>query len=118
MIVSSTLCALLHSVTDLKTAQMNMQRNLIWELTLYGFELGYNSAEATKNTCCTKGEGAVDRSRVMRRFEKFRSEVCKDLDDEIRPRKSKSVHSEALLKAIETNLVSCVLRVSDELCAT
>ena len=45
------LCALHHSVCEMKTAQKNVQRNLIRELTLYKFELGHNAdAEATKET--------------------------------------------------------------------
>ena len=35
-------CALIHSMFDLKAAQMNMLCSLIWELMLYKFELGYN----------------------------------------------------------------------------
>ena len=34
---------------DLKTAQMNVQHNLIQELMLYKFKLGYNTEEAIKN---------------------------------------------------------------------
>ena len=41
---------------DLKSAQMNMQHSLIWEL--YKFKLGYDAMEATKNNCM-KGEGTV-----------------------------------------------------------
>ena len=41
----------------LNTAQMNMQRILIWEIMLYEFELGQNAAEATKNICYRKSEG-------------------------------------------------------------
>ena len=37
---------------------------------LYEFKLGYNSAEAIKNICCVKGEGAVDISAVTRWFKK------------------------------------------------
>ena len=39
---------------------MNMQNNLIWELMLDKFKLGYKTIEATKIICCAKDEGAVD----------------------------------------------------------
>ena len=44
-------CALLHSVDDVKAAQMNMQHSLIQEYMLYEIEQSYNAIEATKNTC-------------------------------------------------------------------
>ena len=49
-----THCAMLHSVWDLKTAQMNM---------LYKFELGHNPTEATKNISYAKNEDAVDHGK-------------------------------------------------------
>ena len=61
-----TCCTLFHTVCDLKTTQMNMQYNLIWELMLYEIELGHNMTEATKNIYCMKGEGAIDHSTVIR----------------------------------------------------
>ena len=66
-----TCCALLHFMCDLKAAQINMQCSLIWELMLYEFKLCYDSAEATKNISCTKGEGIVDHSTVTRWFINF-----------------------------------------------
>ena len=59
-----THCVLLHSMCDLKAAQINVQRCLIWELMPYEFELVHNTVEATKNICCAKGEGAVDHRTV------------------------------------------------------
>ena len=44
-----TRCAVLHSVCDLKVAEMNMQWSLIRELKLLEFEVGHNTWEATKN---------------------------------------------------------------------
>ena len=32
---------------------------------LYEFEMSHNDLEATKNICCTKGEGSVDHSTVL-----------------------------------------------------
>ena len=44
---------------------MNVQNNLIQELTLYKFEEGHNTAETAKNICCVKVEGALDHSKQM-----------------------------------------------------
>ena len=49
-------CVLIPSACALKAAKINMQCSLIWELMLWGFELGYNTTETTKNICCVKGE--------------------------------------------------------------
>ena len=52
-------------VCDLKTAQINMQHNLIQKIMLHQFALGYNTMEVIKNICYTKSEGAVDHSNQM-----------------------------------------------------
>ena len=54
-----TRCALLHSVSDLKAAQMNMHRYLIREIKLYEFELGHNTTETTKNISGAKVKGPL-----------------------------------------------------------
>ena len=59
-------CTLLHFVCDLKAAQTNVQRNLNRKFMLYKFKLGDNTARATKNICCVKGDGVVDHSTVSR----------------------------------------------------
>ena len=61
-----TRCALLNSVFDLKTAQMNVPHRLTWELMLHKFELGHIVAEVTKNIYCTKDGGTVDHRIVSR----------------------------------------------------
>ena len=66
-----THCALLHSVCDLKAAQMNMQSSLIQELLLYKFKLSYNTVKAIKNNCYTKGESTFDHNTRTRWFKKF-----------------------------------------------
>ena len=38
---------------------------------LYKFQMGHNTAEATKNICCTKDEDAVDHSTITRGIKKF-----------------------------------------------
>ena len=107
-------CALLHSVSDLKATQMNVQHSLIQELLLYKFELGHKATEATKNICCAKDEGTVGHSMVTRWFKKFCFR-CQNLDDQARSSRPKTMDSEAMLQARETNLVSSIRRVSGEL---
>ena len=77
------------------------------------FELN-NNAEATENICCAKGEGAVDRSSVTRSFKMF-CLGCKNLDNQVRRVRSKTVDSEAVLPAIDSNSVSSTQRVSGKL---
>ena len=49
-----THCALLHSMHDLKAAQVYVYQSLIQKLMLHEFKLGHNTTEATKNICCVK----------------------------------------------------------------
>ena len=53
-----------------------------------------------KNICCTKGEGALDQSTVIRWLNKSRSSY-KTLDEHLRPGKLKSVDSDGVLQTIE-----------------
>ena len=96
-----THCALLHSVYDLKAAQINMQCCLIWDLILYKFELGHNTSQASKNICCIKSDDAGDHSTVTRWLKKF-CLGCKNLNHLA----SSEQDSDAVLQAIEVNLVS------------
>ena len=106
-----TFCALLHSMCDLKAPQMNVQHSLIQELLLYEFKLGHNTAEATKNIYCMNGEGIVDHSTVTRWLKKFY--LCsKNIDDQARSGRLKTVHSEAMFQAIEANSMSNIRRIS------
>ena len=54
---------------------------------------------------CVKDEGVVEYSTVNRWFKKFLLS-CKNLDDQARSFKSKTVDSKAALKAIEANLAN------------
>ena len=63
-------CTLLHSLCNLKAAQMSVQHSLICELMLYRFELSYSIVEATKNIYGTKCEDVVDCS-TTRNFARF-----------------------------------------------
>ena len=107
-------CALLDSLVDLKAAEMDMECSLIWELMLHKFELGHKAAEATKNICCVKSEGAIDHSIVTRGFKKFHS-GCKNLENQAELGRPKTMDSKSVLEAIEKTLVNSTLRLSGEL---
>ena len=88
MLVGALTCyALLHSLYDLKAAQMNVQ------LMHYVFKLGLNAREANKNICCMKSEGAIGHIKVTRWFKKF----CSGW---------KNFNDQAVLQAVQTNLES------------
>ena len=74
---------------------MNFQYNQIRELIFYGFELGQNATEVTKNICCAKVESTIDHRSVIRWFKKFRS-GCKNLNDQTRSGRAKTVNYEAM----------------------
>ena len=98
-------CALFHSVCNFKGAQMNMQCSLIHELMLDKFKVGHNAKEATKTICCEKDESTVDHCIVTRWLKKVHP-VCKNLDDQPRSGRPKTVGTEAVLHAKEANLES------------
>ena len=88
---------------NLKAAQMNEQYNLIWELLLYQLKLEHNNTEATKNIYCAKGEGTVDHNTVTRQLKK----LClgnKNLEDQARLDRPKTMDSKTDFQAIDTNL--------------
>ena len=87
---------------DFKSHTDEREKSLIWELRLYKFNLDHNAADAIKNICCEKGEGAVDYSTVSR--------LLKNLNDQARSDKS-----EAMLQAIVADLASSTWRVTEEL---
>ena len=89
-----TRCELLHFVCISKAAQMNVQRSVTRQLMLHEFELGYNAIEAVKNICGTKGKGIVDHCTITRRLKKFRL-GCKNLNNQARSNRTKTVNSEA-----------------------
>ena len=60
-----------------------MQDSLIQEFILYKFKLGHNAAEATKNICCVKNEGAAVDQSIVSRQKKFCSD-CKYFNDQAR----------------------------------
>ena len=106
--------ALLHSWCDLKAVQTNAQRSLIQELMFSEFTLSHNAVEATKSICCAKGEGTVDHSTVKRWLKKFRSD-SKNLDNQTRSGRPKTVDYVILLKAMEINSASSTRRVWSKL---
>ena len=102
---AQTHCALLHSVCDLKAAQMSVQHSQNHEFILYKFELGHNIMEATKNICCMKGEGAIDHRTVTKWLRKFYL-GCKKLDNQARSDMCKIVDSKAMFQALRVYQVS------------
>ena len=106
-----THCAILNSVCDLKTAQMNMQRGIIRKLMAYEFKLSHSVMEATRNISYAKSESAIDHSTVTRWFVKFHS-GCKNFDYQVRSGWPKTLDFEAVLQAIEVNLICSTQRVS------
>ena len=70
---------------------------------LYKFKLEHNTAEETKNICGMKGEDAIDHSTVVTRwFKKFCS-GCKNLDNQVRTDRFKSMNSKVMVQ--EANMV-------------
>ena len=57
--------ALLHSICNLKAAQMSVQHSLIQEIMLYEFKQDHNISETTQNICFAKGEGADGHSTLI-----------------------------------------------------
>ena len=109
-----TCCALLHSVWNLKAAQINVQHCLLQEFMLYKSELSHNTTEATKNIYHTKGVVAVYHSTVFKWFKKFHFGY-KNFGNQARSGRPKAMDSEAVLQARETNLTSTTWRVSGKL---
>ena len=100
-----TYCALLQSVCYLKTALMNLQHCLIHELMIY--------AKITENIYCVKGICAVDPNIVIRWLKRF-CLGCKNLDNQARSGRPKTVNSKTVLKALGSNLVGSIRRESGE----
>ena len=92
-----THCILLHSVSDLKTAQMNMQCSLIREHILYEFKKCHYAIKSTKNIFCVKGKVTVGYSTVTR----FKS--CRNLNDQAKSGRTKTGDSEAMFQARQAN---------------
>ena len=83
------------------------------KVMFYDFEVYRNTTEATKNICYAKGENAVDDSKVIKWFKKFRS-GSKNLDYQARSGRFKTLDSEAVHQATEENVSSNSRRISGE----
>ena len=108
-----TLCAFLLWIYDFQATRINVQRSLILEFMCYDFGGGHNATEATKNICGAKGEDVVYHSTLKRMFKKFRLGRYKNV--KARLVWPKSVHSDAVLKAIDSVPMSSIQRVSGEI---
>ena len=89
-----TWCVLLHSILDLKITQMNMPHSLIQE-------------------CCAKDGSTVDRNTITRWFKKF-CLACKNLNDQAKSGRPKTIDSGAFLQVIEVNLASRTQKVESK----
>ena len=76
----------------------------IQELMLYEFKLGHDAVEETKNISCTIGEDTVDHCSVTRLLKRL-CLSCKNLKDQARLVRPKTMDSKAVFQAIEANLV-------------
>ena len=65
---------------------------------------------ATKNFCCSKDEGTVQK---LKGFKKF-GLGSKHLNDHVQSNRLKTMDSETVLQAIEVNLMCTTWRVSGE----
>ena len=114
LVVSAlTRWALLHSMCDLKAAQMHVKPRLIRKPMFYEFDLEHNTSEATKNICRANGEGAIDHSIVIRWLKKS-SWGFKYIDDQARSGWLKAVDPRPCTKPSRENPTSSSWRVSGE----
>ena len=74
-------------------------------------KLGHDTMKATKNICCMKGEGIDDHSRITRWLKKF-CFGCKNLCNQTRIGRPKTLDFKATQYALDTNLVSNTRKVS------
>ena len=79
---------------------MNFQRCRIREFMFYEFGQGHKGAKATKKISCVKGEGAVEQSTLTRCFKIYCLGYI-NLNDQVKPGRSKNVDSEAVLQDIK-----------------
>ena len=85
---------LLHSVSHLKAAQMDVKCCLIQKIILYEFDLGQIDAEATRNTCLGKGEYPVN--HMLTRWFKGFCLHHRNFDDQARSARPETVNSKSL----------------------
>ena len=104
-----TRCVLLHSVCNLKAAQMIVRRCWIWELKLCQFEFAIRRLKQQK----TFVEQNLKAQLITRCFKKFHL-GWQNLNDQARSGRSKRVGPEAELYSIVANPESSIRRVSGE----
>ena len=99
---STNICCIGSLHLWLKSAKINVQQNIIWQLRRYEIELNPNNVKATKNICSAKGDLAVDHNVIIRYLKKKRLDY-KDLNNWARSCRLKTVDSVAVLQTIATN---------------
>ena len=90
--------------------QMNMQCSLIQELMVYEIRRCHNAIETSKDIYCAKEEGTVDYSTKTKWFKKSHL-GCKNLNDQAKSSRPKTMDSEAVSQVIHANQVSSSQRV-------
>ena len=86
---------------------MNVQCSLI--SVIYALNWAITLQKKPKIFCCEKSEDIFNHSHVTRQFRKFHSHY-KNLYDQQRSSRPKTVHSQATIKAIEVRLVITIQR--------
>ena len=95
----------------LANGQMNVQHSLIWEFMFYKFKLGQNNTHKQPKTF-------VEQKAKVQLITRWLKKFClawKNIDDQVVLDRLKTIDSEAMLQAIESNLASNNKRISGEL---
>ena len=88
-----TCCALLPFMGYMKATELNKHQSLFQEIILWF----WNAAEATKSIWCAKSEGAVNLSTVTTRWYKKFHLGCKNINDQAKLGRPKTIVSKACL---------------------
>ncbi|CAF0817539.1 unnamed protein product [Didymodactylos carnosus] len=90
---------------------MSVQNRLIRELLLYELQLDHTAAEAIRNICAAKGEGAVKKSTASDWFRKFKNGDT-NFEDQPRSGRPFSIDPEALRQAVEADPATSTCKLS------
>ena len=103
-------CILFDPILHLNYLKMEKSKLSIRECLLFEYKLQHSSAEATRNICQAKGEGAVSKSTAKRWFAHFRQQ-CFSLKDQQRSGRPTEINLGELQQAIESDstLTQCQL---------
>ena len=97
-----------------KCTQMNVHWSQICELMLYNFGMGHEITEKKNENIVQKEKNTVDHNEVTKWFKKFLLDY-KNLDNQVRSDRPKTINSKAICQVLEANLVSSTWSESGEL---